>query len=271
MVRTMPIALTGLFIYPVKSLRGVPLDEARVEGGRLVGDREWMLVGPDGRFLHQRDLPQMARIRVLPTPEGLVVGVSGQRDLLLRPPPRDIPVEHLRGWRRLTPVRHVSIAADEWFSAALGVPARLMAFAPDAPAREVPAWEVDSALQDATPFHLTSRDSLDDLDRRIGHPIPMDRFRANLVVTGAPAYAEDRWREVQVGPLRLQWVKPCTRCVMTTTDQETGARPSAEPLRTLATYRRLDGAVVFGHYLTGPGSGTLRLGDTVTVLAEDAS
>lgn len=267
----MPIALTGLFIYPVKSLRGVSLDVARVEGGRMAGDREWMLVGPDGRFLHQRDLPRMARIRVLQTPDGVMVGAAGQHDLLLQPPPREVPVEHLRGWRRLTPVRHGGPAADEWFSAALGVPARLMAFAPDTPAREVPSWEINSALQDATPFHLISRDSLDDLDRRIGHPIPMNRFRANLVVTGAPVYAEDRWREVQVGDLRLRWIKPCTRCVMTTTDQETGERPSTEPLRTLATYRRVGSSVHFGHYLTGAGSSTLRLGDTLTVLTEEAT
>jgi uncharacterized protein YcbX len=264
----MRISLTGIFIYPVKSLRGFALDKAVVVGGRFVGDREWLLLDQHDRFMHQRDYPQMARLRAVPTADGLAVDVPGRPGLLLARPAADVPVRHMRLWRRLAPVRPVSDSADAWFTAALGVPARLMSFASDVASLETPSWEVDASLQDATPFHLTSQDSLDDLNRRIGWPVPMNRFRPNLVLAGAPAYAEDSWRDVRLGPTTLRWVKPCTRCKMTMTDQESGERPSLEPLRTLATYRRLGSEVVFGQYFTALDDGTLRVGDQLEVLSQ---
>lgn len=263
----MTLSLTALTIYPVKSLRGIPLEEARILGGRLHGDREWLLVDAHGHFMHQRDYPQMARLRPVPTPDGLVIEASGRRPLAVTRPDAAVPARHLRLWRRLAPVRPVSEAADAWFSVALGVTARLMAFAEDVAAAEVPSWEVDAALQDATPFHITCQESLDDLNDRIGSPVPMTRFRPNLVLAGLEPYAEDGWQELRIGPATFQWVKPCIRCKMTTTDQETGERHSSEPLRTLATYRRHGSEVVFGHYFTGQGGGVLRAGDRAEVLA----
>src|SRR5512134_4038680 len=129
----MGISLTGIFVYPVKSLRGVALQDAVVAAGRLRGDREWLLLNADSRFMHQRDYPQMARLRVSPTADGLVLGTAGQPDLLVTRPPDHYPVEYIPFWRRRAPVRHVASAADAWLTAALGVPARLMAFAPEVP------------------------------------------------------------------------------------------------------------------------------------------
>jgi hypothetical protein len=100
----------------------------------------------------------------------------------------------------------------------------------------------------------------------------MNRFRPNLVVRGAPPYAEDGWRTISIGRTLLRWIKPCTRCVATTTDQETGVRASREPLYTLARYRRMGGEVVFGHYLVADAWGErLRVGDRVTVVDAVAS
>lgn len=260
------ISLAGIFIYPVKSLHGIALSEASVVGRRLPGDREWMLLDQDSRFMHQRDYPQMARLRVALTDHGLVLGAPGQTDLLVVRPTPEVPVEFVRLWRRLAPVRSVTRLADAWFTTALGVPARLVAFAPDVPSREGPNWEADASLQDATPFHVTCQDSLTDLNRRSGHPVPMNRFRPNLVLTGGAPYAEDTWQDVLIGQIPLHWIKPCTRCKMTMTDQETGARPSGEPLRTLATYRRLGSEVVLGHYFTASADGVLKVEDPVQVL-----
>src|SRR5262245_26646333 len=162
------ISLTGIFVYPVKSLRGIALTEAIVTGRRVRGDREWLLLDPDNRFMHQRDYPQMARIRVTPTAEGLVLGAGGLPDLVVSRPGSEIPVEYVRVFRRLAPVRQPDGSVEGWFAAALGVSARLMAFAPDIASREGPSWEADASLQDATPFHLISQDSLGDLNRRIG-------------------------------------------------------------------------------------------------------
>ena len=177
-------------------------------------------------------------------------------------------VTYVRLWRRSAPVVAVGAHADAWFTRALGVKCRLMAFVPEASALNVPAYELQSSLQDATPFHLTTEESLADLNARIAAPIPMNRFRPNLVVRGAAPYAEDRWKTIAIGDTVLRWIKPCTRCVATTTDQETGERKSREPLATLARYRRFGSDVAFGHYLVADTWGDqLRVGDPVRALA----
>ena len=269
---TPSMELTGIFIYPVKSLRGVRLEEAALLDGRLVGDRTWLLVNRFGRFMHMRDYPQMARVEATITERGLTVRTGTMPDLEIEPAhgsPGDLSgVTHVRLWRRSAPVLAVGAHADEWFTRALGVACRLMAFVPEAPALSVPAYEVHSSLQDATPFHLTTEESLADLNARMAVPIPMNRFRPNLVVRGAAPYAEDGWKTIAIGDTVLRWIKPCTRCVATTTDQETGERRSREPLATLARYRRVGAEVAFGHYLVADTwSERLRVGDPVRVLS----
>lgn len=264
------IELTGIYVYPVKSLRGVRLEEAVLEGGRLVGDRNWLLVNAAGRFMHMRDYPQMARVEAKIRPFGIVVRTDGLPPLDVARPGADgseSGLTHVRLWRRSAPVIPVSDEADDWFTRALGVRCRLMAFVPEANALNVPSYEVHSSLQDATPFHLTSEDSLADLNGRMASPIPMNRFRPNLVVRGAPAYAEDAWKMISIGGTTLRWIKPCTRCVATTTDQQTGERMGREPLATLARYRRVGLAVVFGHYLVADTWGErLKVGDPVAII-----
>jgi uncharacterized protein YcbX len=266
------LELSDIFIYPVKSLRGVALSEAVIESGRFVGDRNWLLVDADGRFMHMRDYPQMARIAAEITPRGIRVTAAGMGELEIdRPDVSNASLAslvHVQLWRRRAPVVPVGRSADAWFTAALGEPCRLMAFVPDAPALDVPSYEVHSSLQDATPFHLTTVESLADLNARLSAPIPMQRFRPNLVVRGGPPYAEDEWKRLSIGKTTLRWIKPCTRCVATTTDHLTGERHGRDPLLTLARYRRLGPAVVFGHYLVADEWGErLRVGDRVTVLA----
>jgi len=268
------IELTDIFIYPVKSLRGLRLEEAALEHGRLVGDRHWLLIDERGAFMHQRDYPQMTRVQPTLTDGGIAVARAGMPMLQIdRPVPTAADrVRHVRLWRRRAPVVHVSRDADAWFTQALGVPCQLMAFVPEVGALDVPSYEVHSALQDATPFHLTTVESLGDLNARMAAPIPMNRFRPNLVVRGAEPYEEDRWKTIAIGETTLRWIKPCTRCVATTTDQETGERGSRDPLFTLARYRRLGPEVVFGHYLVADSWGPrLRVGDRVEVVQTAAS
>jgi hypothetical protein len=265
------IELTGIYVYPVKSLRGVRLEDAPLQNGRLVGDRNWLLVDAAGRFMHMRDYPQMARIDATITERGIAVGTDGMPSLEIDRPAcsdgtRDA-VAHVRLWRRSAPVIPVGAEADLWFTRAIGIRCRLMAFVPEAPALNVPHYEVHSSLQDATPFHLTTEESLADLNARMETPIPMNRFRPNIVVRGAVPYAEDGWRTIAIGETTLRWIKPCTRCVATTTDHLTGERNSRDPLFTLARYRRFGAEVVFGHYLVADTWGDrLHVGDPVTVL-----
>lgn len=269
--RQTTVELAGLFIYPVKSLRGVCLDAAAIVNGRLVGDREWVLVDSGGRFMHQRDHPQMARVEAWPTSVGIAVRAPALPELEVERPAfaalAPDAVRPLALWRRASPVVHIGAHVDGWFTRALGVRCQLMAFVPGAPGWHVPWYEANSSLQDATAFHMTAEESLADLNRRMNLPIPMNRFRPSLVVRGAEPYAEDRWRTIAIGDTVLRWVKHCTRCVTTTTDQETGERMGREPLLTLASYRHLGNEVVFGNYYFADRWGaSLRVGDRVTVV-----
>lgn len=264
--------LSELVIYPVKSLRGVTLERGEVVGGRLAGDRVWILVDAQGRFMHQRDYPAMAMLEVQLGEGEVIIGAAGRQCLVLAAPsPVELaaqPIRHVRLWRRAAAVVPAGQEADEWFSDALGLACQLMVFAAGAEGLDVRPDERGASLHDATPFHLTSESSLADLNRRSSAAVPMNRFRPNVVVDGARPYAEDCWRLIRIGSVTLRWVRPCTRCVVTTTDQQTGARGGPEPLRTLSTYRRDGREVVFGHYLVADAqNATLRRGDAVNVLA----
>ena len=264
------IVVSALFIYPVKSLRGVAVDAAALHQGRLVGDREYLVVDGDGRFMDQRRYPKMARVEALITSRGLRLRSDGFPDLDVRSPLAtgvELRVTHVPIFRRSASVTATSAEADQWLSAVLEMPCRLMAFAPTAPALNVPFYEVHSSLQDATPFHLTSEESLADLNARAQTSLPMIRFRPNVVVRGARAYAEDSWKAVAIGDTVLRWVKPCTRCVVTTTDHMTGERTSREPLLALSKYRRHGSEVVFGHYLMPERCGAdMRVGDPLRII-----
>lgn len=263
-------AVSALFIYPVKSLRGTPVDAVRLRDGRIAGDREYLVLNERGEFMDQRHYPQMARVEASLTTDGLRLRSAGFPDLEVRSPATavaDHSIIQVHLWRRSAPVTATSAAADRWLSDVLDVPCRLMVFAADAPASNVPFYEVHSSLHDATPFHLTSEESLVDLNARAGTSLPMNRFRPNLVVRGASAYAEDSWKTVAIGDTVLRWIKACTRCVTTTTDQVTGERRSREPLATLSKYRRTGSAVVFGQYLVAEHCGDgLRVGDPLRIV-----
>ena len=148
-------------------------------------------------------------------------------------------------------------AAAEWFSSLVGHSMRLL----------VDVDEGAVAFADAYPLLLTSRASLDDLNRRLRTPVPMDRFRPNVVIDGPPAWNEDTWASLRIGDVLLEVAKPCARCVVVNTDQTTGAR-DPEPLKELAKFRLAPGqGAMFGVNANHDGPGTLRVGDPVTIHA----
>ena len=176
-------------------------------------------------------------------------------------------------WRSDCDALAVSPEADAWLSEHLGTEARLVHMPADSHRPVDPDYAVraddEVSLADGYPLLLASEPSLADLNGRMAAPLPMDRFRPSLVVSGAPAWAEDGWRRLRVGEAVLRVVKPCGRCVTTTVDQETAAR-GKEPLTTLARFRRHPerGTVCFGWNLIPETTGTLRVGDRVEVLEE---
>ncbi|WP_456405323.1 MOSC domain-containing protein [Thiolapillus sp.] len=263
----MSIVLSGLYRYPVKSLRREIVDPQEVGARGLLHDRHWMLVNTEGRFLSQRELPRMVLIRPEVTEQGLLLRAPGMFDLQVGADAEE--VLQVQVWRDTCTARAMSAAADQWLSDFLGVSCRLV-YLPDAQLRQVDQEYAEPQDQvgfaDGFPFLLISRASLDDLNRRMGLTLPMERFRPNLVVEGCDAYAEDDWRRIRVGDIEFRVVKPCSRCVIPTVDPESGERTGNEPLKTLMTYRKQGNNVYFGQNLLHDGQGWLETGMSVEIL-----
>jgi uncharacterized protein len=260
--------LSQLHVYPIKSAGGIPLEASEVDERGLRLDRRWMLVDQAGGFMSQRRFPRMALIGVRIEPDHLAVEAPDMPPLEvpLRPPVRKLRLA--RVWRDLVEVSTVGDDADRWFGEFLGVGCKLV-YLPDESIRPVdPAYGGRGdrvGLADGFPFLLVSETSLADLNARLERPVPVDRFRPNLVVRGCEPYAEDGWRLVRIGRIPLRVIKPCARCTITTVDQQT-ATSGKEPLRTLARFRRAGNEVLFGQNLIHDGTGTLHTGDPVAVL-----
>ncbi len=262
------IYLSQLHVYPIKSAGGIPLEASEVDGRGLRHDRRWMLVDEAGSFMSQRRFPRMALIRIRIEPDHLVVDAPEMSSLEvpLRPPDRKLRLAQV--WGDLVEVSAVGDDADRWFGEFLGVRCKLV-YLPDESIRPVdPAYGKTGdrvGLADGFPFLLVSEASLADLNARLERPVPMNRFRPNLVVGGCEPFAEDGWRLVRIGRITLRVVKPCARCTITTVDQGTAAT-GKEPLRTLARFRRVGTKVLFGQNLIHDDTGTLHTGDPVEVV-----
>ncbi|MEK9137047.1 MAG: MOSC N-terminal beta barrel domain-containing protein [Bacteroidota bacterium] len=255
------ITISQLNIYPIKSCRGVSLQSAQLEERGLQYDRRWMLVDGQQRFLTQREWPRMALIAVEIKSDHLRVSAPAM-------PPLSVPIRSVGNQHQLVNVwaDHVLAAdvgddAGGWFSEFLGLPCRLVHM-PDTAERVATRKGVSSQVSfaDAYPLLLISEASLAELNSRLDEPLPMKRFRPNLVVRGCTPYEEDTWNKIVAGGVTLHVVKPCTRCVIPTIDPDTGIK-SKEPTRTLATYRARDGKVMFGQNVIHEGMGRLCVGE----------
>lgn len=262
------VHLSGLYVYPIKSAGGILLEASEVEGRGLRHDRRWMLVDEAGRFLSQRRFPRMALIGVRIEPDHLIVDAPDMPSLEVPLQPPEGKLELARVWKDLVQVSALSDAANRWFGEFLGVRCTLV-YLPDESVRPVdPAYARMGdrvGLADGFPFLLISEASLSDLNSRLQRPVPMNRFRPNLVVRGCEPFAEDGWNLVRIGRITLRVVKPCARCRVTTVDQAT-ATTGKEPLRTLAGFRRVGNKVLFGQNLIHDNTGALRTGDPVEIL-----
>lgn len=273
----MSARLGSVHRYPVKSARGERLDEASVEPWGLAGDRRWMVVDPDGLALTAREVHPLLLLHPEITAAGLRVQAPGAAplDVAVPDPDRQVPV---RLWRSELTAAH-AVEADAWLGEVLGRPARLVHL--DDPTRrpvsaEYAAPDDRVSFADGYPLLVTTTASLAALndvvlERSQGthEPLPMTRFRPNVVVDGVPAWAEDDWRRVRIGGVDFRAVKGCARCVITTLDPGT-AEGGKEPIASLARIRRWDGATWFGTNLVPdlPDGRpvTIREGDAVEVL-----
>lgn len=264
------LKISGIFIYPIKSLGGISLPAAATTDRGLQYDRRWMLVDGEGGFLSQRSHPTMALLQVKLEANGLHVFHKHrpQENILIPFDPETNQLIGVQIWDDQCPARLVSDAASLWFSRQLSTPCRLV-FMPDETQREVDHQYAKSgeitSFSDAYPALIIGQSSLDDLNSRLAIPVPMNRFRPNIVFTGGRPYEEDDLTSFHINGIPFSGVKPCARCVMTTINQET-AEQGKDPLSTLAAYRKSGNKVLFGQNLLVAGQGIIRVGDEIIPL-----
>lgn len=264
--------VSGLFLYPVKGLQGVAVDEAVLEARGLAGDRRWMVADPAGRFLTRREVPLMARVRAAPIADGVLLSHAALGSCAVATPAPEAPAVAARIWRDTVTLRDAGEAAATFLSAALERPVRLL-HQPDEARRAVAPDRGESgdhvSLADGLPLLLTSEASLAALNAALAQPVLMARFRPNIVIAGGEPWAEDGWPGVRIGAARIVLGQPCARCVVVTQDVETGAREDGnEPLTTLRRLgRAAPGAVFFGQNGIGRTLGRIARGDAVEPLA----
>jgi uncharacterized protein len=255
------LELTRLFVYPIKSARGIEVTHARVLERGLQHDRRFMLTDDGGNLVTARQHAKLLTVSTALEDDTLVVNALGMSTLRL--PLETAGAERrVRVWFDWMPGLEVSLEADAWFSEFLGAIVRLV-WMPERSERRMNERFGPSRLSfaDGNPLHLVNEASLRDLETRVGRHLEVERFRPNLVVRGAPAFDEDTWTSVRLGGLELKSHEPCARCMMVNLEPEGGVI-GVEPLRTLASYRRQGKAVLFGqhlHTLSGEGQ-TLRVG-----------
>ncbi|MEO6149728.1 MAG: MOSC N-terminal beta barrel domain-containing protein [Mucilaginibacter sp.] len=260
------LTVSALYIYPIKSLGGIAVDSAMVTDRGFKYDRRWMLVDENNIFLSQREIAQMALLKVEIEAEGLRVSHKYRDEIISIPfAPQGNETCSVVVWDDTCPAIYVSNEADKWFSNMLGYKCRLV-YMPDDSHRLVdekysPGKELTS-FSDAYPFLLIGQASLDELNSRLADALPINRFRPNMVFTGGEPHSEDIIKNFSINGIYFKGVKLCARCIITTTDQDTGIR-NKEPLKTLAKYRVKNNNILFGQNLVNKGEGIIAVGDVL--------
>jgi uncharacterized protein YcbX len=266
------IVVSGIYIYPIKSLGGISLPSSLIEERGFQYDHRWMLVDAHNHFLTQRKFPKMALLKVSLSENGLQVTAPAMPSLFI--PFVALTNEHVKVtiWDDTCTAIVVSQQINEWFSEALEMKCKLV-FMPDDSIRPVDNRYAKNnefvSFADGYPFLLIGEASLADLNSRLASPVPMNRFRPSLVVTTTAPFEEDRWRSIRIGNNIFHLVKPCARCILTTVDQQTGI-PGKEPLKTLASYRTINNKVLFGQNVLCEQAGNIiSVGEKVELLKTD--
>ena len=243
------LTLSEIYIYPIKSLGGISVNSAIAEERGLKYDRQFLLVDENKTFMTQRDFPQMALLKLSFSENGFKVLNTKDGSHIILPFESDSKeIISVKIWDDVCNAVRVNQDLNNWFSAVINKKCSLV-YMPDDEKRIVEKKYINEdyivSFADAYPYLIIGQSSLDDLNARLETPLPMNRFRPNLVFTGGKPYEEDNWNDFKIEDVKFKAVKPCARCVITTTNQETAERRN-EPLKTLSEYRKVDNKVLFG-------------------------
>ena len=261
------LVVQDIFIYPIKSLGGIRMDSAEVEEKGFRFDRRWMLVDEEGMFVTQRVHPKMALLGVRLGESSLTVFQKQNAEKSI-----EVPFDLATGPELLVTIWDDQVLAkvvdpdlDKWFSDFLGFKVTLVVL-PESSHRKVdPRYAVQGesvSLADGMPYLIIGQESLNNLNSRLAEPVSMSRFRPNVVFSGGLPFIEDTLRKIRIGNVDFQIVKPCARCVLITVDPEAGEK-GKEPLKTLSSYRTLNGKVYFGQNMVALQSGKIKVGDSI--------
>jgi len=269
------LKITDLWIYPIKSIAGIQLNKAKVEKRGLQYDRRWVLADENGIFVHQRDYPEMALLQ--PNISGDIMTISHKSKEIPSvsfdmSEPDTAPVT-VTVWDDTCAAKPVDIKVDRWFSEIIGKNIRLLYMHEDSIRQADQRYAIKEtdkvSFADGYPVLIISEESLTELNDKASEHVPMNRFRANVIVSGGEVHDEDRLRKIHIGDVEMYGVKPCARCIMTTIDVET-AQKGKEPLKTLATYRKLEHKILFGENFIPSNEGVIKVGDTLSILESKA-
>jgi len=267
------LQISELYIYPIKSLGGIAVNKATITDRGLQHDRRWMLVDEYNLFLSQRVVPEMALLQVSIESDGLRVVHKLKGDSLLIPFNAVLPEkrEIVTIFDDTCLAEYVSKEADQWFTKTLDINCRLVRMPDDSrrpvDQRYAPGDQITS-FSDGYPFLIIGQASLNELNSRLAEPLPINRFRPNIVFTGGEPFEEDTMGHLTINKIDFYGVKLCGRCPIPTLDQTTAQR-GTEPLKTLATYRSKNHNVYFGQNLVHAGNGTIAVGDTLQVVSKN--
>lgn len=259
--------VAALYIYPIKSLGGIELSKARITRRGLEYDRRWMLVDSNNQFLTQRTHPEMALLKTAIESSCIVVHHLNDPSVKVKLPLHPAPAATVtvKVWEDQCEAQYAENDINEWFSLKLGFPCKAV-YMPESSERKLdPRYAISNkditGFADGYPLLMISEASLEDLNSRLEEPLPMDRFRPNIVISGTAAFAEDEMKKFFINNIPFYGVKLCGRCPITTTNQKTGER-NREPLKTLATYRTINNKVCFGQNVICE-EGRISVGDMV--------
>lgn len=265
------ITLSQLFVYPVKSLAGISVDTLALTEFGPANDRQWMVVNERGRFLTQRVLPQMCLISTELRHDGelwLKSSNNSESENEIAAPRGGGDELEVTVWRDTVRAQDCGNEIAEWLTTHIGTASRLV-YLTKTNSRIAPASPIDYAnklaFADAYPLLLTNQSSLDAFNTHLENPIGMERFRPNMVVSGAAAYAEDNWQQLRIDGLDLKLASPCTRCVMPAINP-INAEKQPEVIDVLNTTRRFGTETRFGQNIVYQTSGSLSVGATIEIL-----
>jgi uncharacterized protein YcbX len=264
------ILVKQLYLFPIKSLAAIAVDHVLVDAAGFVGDRRFMLVDPNGKFITQRTRPDLTRFKLSEVVGGYLVQdqITGQSKVLSSMPKlKESLAAEL--WDDSLQVVEVGEGWSEWFSGLLQEPVRLVMQKPEFPRIIKGKYQTkgsnQSSFADSLPILLASEASYQQVETVYGHDYDPLRFRANLIVEGSNSFEEDTWEEISINAVRLFGAKPCARCQLINVDPATGQVDQGGMLKALATFRQKDHKVYFGQQMVPITLGKIQVGDEVIV------